>query len=425
MEITRNQWIFLAYLGSISYLRHSRFYFMQANAKAALDARHSKDKDKNNDKESKCFESNVEANMNVNEYTISQSTWRVHNLLTANELVFESFISMSVRGLFLTYAIPSISSVLQKTGGFNKDVKRRYADMELLIREFNENAVDGTVEFNGMPERAKKSLLRLNAIHSQYSNIITYKDMVYVLVVFATTPWILNTRWSWRTTTIEERECIYYHWCDIGNIMGLDIETHFKSWDDMVKYKRDYELKYMKYSKCNYVVSHATIDYFLDGVIPKLLHNITRPVILQIMSILQETPEHAKALGLPKANPVLSIVVDVFLTLRASFMKFMIPPRPLSWKDRLTGFAGCPVPNFSGYSYNDTDTDTDNDKESKGGGCPFSFRPSRNLDFNNDTYGPTDSSDAYIIEEMGPSHVTLGKLVENPVYLGSTEKKIL
>ena len=37
------------------------------------------------------------------------------------------------------YAIPSISSVLVTTGGFQRNVKRRYADMELLIREFNEN----------------------------------------------------------------------------------------------------------------------------------------------------------------------------------------------------------------------------------------------------------------------------------------------
>ena len=60
-------------------------------------------------------------------------------------------------------------------GGFNKDVERRYADMELLIREFNESAVDGTEAYGGQPARAKKALLRLNAIHAKYSNIITYR----------------------------------------------------------------------------------------------------------------------------------------------------------------------------------------------------------------------------------------------------------
>ena len=47
--------------------------------------------------------------------------------------------------------------------------------MELLIREFNECAVDGTEAFGGQPARAKKALLRLNAIHAKYSNVITYR----------------------------------------------------------------------------------------------------------------------------------------------------------------------------------------------------------------------------------------------------------
>ena len=85
------------------------------------------------------------------------STWRVHNLLTAMDMRLEAWISMSMRGLLSTYAIPSIASLLHSTGGFQEDIQRRYADMELLIREFNENAVDGGSEMypeenNGDPQ---------------------------------------------------------------------------------------------------------------------------------------------------------------------------------------------------------------------------------------------------------------------------------
>ena len=59
------------------------------------------------------------------EKSTTGSTWRVHNLLTALEFEFEAWLSMSARGLFLTYASPSISSILYKTGGFNKDIDRR------------------------------------------------------------------------------------------------------------------------------------------------------------------------------------------------------------------------------------------------------------------------------------------------------------
>ena len=97
------------------------------------------------------------------------SVWRVHNVLTANELQFEAMLSMSVRGLLSTYAIPTISGVLLQTGGFSRDVRRRYADMELLIREFNENAADGETRWDGQPDRARIAIQRLNAIHAAYT----------------------------------------------------------------------------------------------------------------------------------------------------------------------------------------------------------------------------------------------------------------
>ena len=353
---------------------------------------------------------------------IGKSTWRVHNLLTALELVFESWTAMSARGLFLTYAIPSISSVLHKTGGFDKDVARRYADMELLIREFNESAVDGTTEFDGQPDRAKVAILRLNAIHQEYSSLITYRDMVYVLIVFATTPSLwFQSRWSWRRSTEEERECIYYHWCDIGQMMGLDIKDHFHCWDDMLQYKRAFETKHMRYALCNKLVSHSTVEFFLQGVVPMCVHGVVRPVVLQLLSAMQEFPEHAAALGLPKANPLVLICVDFVLTLRALFCRYLLPPRPLRWIERLTGRASVKIELGDSYPFNTGGQ----------GGCPFSlsYRPTRGLDFNNNTYTPQSegvgTGNAYVIENMGPKHITSGKLCTNPRYLGHDERKIL
>ena len=196
------------------------------------------------------------------------SAWRVHNLLMAGDLKFEAFLAMSARGLFLTYGIPSISSVLQKTGGFSEDTSRRYADMELLIREFCENAPDGCLHFDGQPDRAIKAIGRLNAIHDKYGSIILYRDMMYVLSVFMTTPFLLmESRWSWRRCTKAEKECIFFHWVDIGSLMGLRVEDNFSSLDDVVNYKYNYEKKHMRYAKSNEVVGHSTIDFFVNGTI--------------------------------------------------------------------------------------------------------------------------------------------------------------
>jgi hypothetical protein len=341
------------------------------------------------------------------------STWRVHNLLTALELDFEAWLAMSARGLFLTYAIPSVSSVLFKTGGFNKDVDRRYADMELLIREFNENAVDGTVDFNGQPERAKEALYRINAIHQHYKSLIKYEDMLYVWSVFAITParW-MESRWSIRPMTSKEKQCVYHHWVDIGKLMNLHVDTKFDSWESVWKFKVEYEQRHMKVCESNIAVSQGTIDYFLNGVVkvPALIC-LARPVVNQLMSCMQDDPLHAEALGLPKSNPVVYFMLDVVLTFRAALFRWLLPPKPMGWMDRLTGVVGTPFK---------MEVTKGGDGSSK---CPMHkvlYWPARALDFGNKTYTPSSSGGGapYSIQNMGPLHVAEGELCEHPIYLG-------
>jgi hypothetical protein len=135
------------------------------------------------------------------------------------------------------------------------------------------------------------------------------------------------------------------------------------------------------------------------------MHAFVRPAVLQVLSCLQETPEHAAALGLPEANQQLFACVDVLLTLRALLCRYMLPPRPFRWFERLTGH--CPVV-----------------APEKGEGCPMlkMYHPTRALDFNNRTY---DGKHPYIVQNMGPRHIEPGKLCERPKYLGHEEKKIL
>lgn len=426
--MSRNQsWLLPASLGGLSWValvaffRHHRYQFMQKNAHATLLAISSA-KDADNRipaadataaKQCPAAADNTSAN---NDDDIGQSAWRMHNLLTANELVFESWMAMVSRGLFLTYAVPSISAVLQHTGGFSKDVDRRYADTELLIREFSESAVDGTVAFNGQPHRAVLALHRLNAIHQEYSNLITYRDMVYVLSVFAVAPgtWFAS-RWSWRDLSPEERECVYHQWCQIGTVMGLDISTHFSCWGDIRDYKKAFEAKHMRYAPSNKLVAHSTIDWFLEGSLPPWLSRIVKPLVLQVMSTMQESPAHAEALGLPAANPVLMLLVDAALTARALFCRYLLLPRRIRCKDRLTGTDGVKITHGNNYPF-------------EGQGCPVSmtYRPTRSLDFNNKTYTPEGThGEPYIIENMGPRHIEAGLLCPHPRYLGHDEKKII
>lgn len=399
----------IAYLGLVRFARWRRDAYMEATASLALRKRRNKESEGiHNDSKG--------------------STWRVHNVLTALELEFEAWLSMSSRGLFLTYAIPSISGVLFKTGGFEKETARRYADMEILIREFNENAVDGTefindsmvANFAGQPERAKTALFRINAIHQKYKSVIKYEDMIYVWSVFACTParW-MESRWSVRPLTADEKECIYHHWIDIGKLMNLQVDTQFNNWDEIMDYKKNFEKKHMRPTKSNFVVASSTIEYFLVGVLPSAwMRNLFRPIVLQLMSCLQDDPSHALALGLPKANPFLLFILDVLLTFRALAVRWLLPPTPAFMQDRLTGKSPTV---FTMH--------TDN---KSGSGCPMKsiFYPARTLDFNNTTYIPlkisptggtgveTVPEGGYSLEDMGPPSVKKGYLCEKPVYLG-------
>ena len=335
----------------------------------------------------------------------SGTVWRVHNLLTANELRYEAFLAMSSRGLLMTYAIPSISSVLVRTGGFSKDISRRYADMELLIREFNENAADGTTAWNGNPARAKLAIQRLNAIHNQYGHLILYRDMLYVLSVFMCTGSLWSkTRWSSRPFTCAEDACVFQHWMGIGRLMNLQVDDEALNWktlDDVVRFKYAYEAARLKFSPTNKIVVDSTINFFLQSV-PTTFRGVAKPLIRHVLSALQDKPEHAYALGLPSPpNLFVKYSVDFALTLRAVISRYLSPPYSVDWVDRLT-------------SLKEAETSHT---------CPFKmYTPTRNLDFGNKTYSPTGPG--YVIEQMGPSSIERGLLVEKPSYYTYSEKAV-
>lgn len=284
-------------------------------------------------------------------------------------------------------------------GGFCKDIDRRYADMEILIREFNENAADGTESWDGYPQRAKLAIHRLNAIHNKYGNLILYRDMLYVLSVFMCTGSLWSrTRWSSRRQTDAENACVFAHWMNIGRLMNLQVDAPELSWkniEDVVKFKYDYEAKYMRFSVTNKAVVDSTLAYFLNSL-PSVIQWMVRPLLPHVLAALQERPEQAAALGLPSPpSSFIRCAVDFALTLRAVISRYLCPPYSTEWVDRLT----------SKNAMQDLS-------------CPFKvYTPTRNLDFGNTTYTP--KGPGYSIEMLGPSSVEPGLTSETPKYTGS------
>lgn len=160
-----------------------------------------------------------------------------------------------------------------------------------------------------------------------------------------------------------------------------------------------------------------------------MFKSFLKPLLRHIIAAGQHSKACREALGLPTPNILISIFLDIILTSRALICRWLLPPLPLMWKDRLTGLTPYPV------SANSTPITTKKGEKKGviGRGCPFQmFYPTRSLDFNNTVYTPqgamvVDSVDnnessmtakGYIIEHMGPRSIDKGKLVSKPMYVG-------
>src|SRR4051794_4723936 len=62
--------------------------------------------------------------------------------------------------LFRTYAVPSISGLLDRTGEFNSHAQKRYDDTDLILNEIAENGYDS--------ERGRAAIRRMNQMHGRF-----------------------------------------------------------------------------------------------------------------------------------------------------------------------------------------------------------------------------------------------------------------
>ena len=113
--------------------------------------------------------------------------------------------------LFRTYAVPSISGLLAKTGAFETATRKRYDDTELILSEITENGLDS--------DRGQAALARMNAMHGAYR--IRNDDMLYVLSTFVFEPERWLARFGKRAMTDHEKAAVFAHYRRLGAAMGI------------------------------------------------------------------------------------------------------------------------------------------------------------------------------------------------------------
>lgn len=214
--------------------------------------------------------------------------------------------------LFRTYALPSISTLLEKTKSFTNACGARYDDTDLLISEVTQNPLDS--------KRSVTAIRRINAIHNMYKGQISNEDMIYVLSVFIFEPirWIETV--EWRTLTPEECQASLQVWTDIGERMGIDNIP--KTLDEYSDWNVAYEKQHIKYKESNAVIGGATIALFLS-----LVPSFARPFGRRLAYCLMDERLRV-AMGYPNPDPMLQRVVDTLLYCRKICLRYACLPRP-------------------------------------------------------------------------------------------------
>lgn len=194
---------------------------------------------------------------------------RIVFLSGAYEFPFDSARALEL-ALFRTYAVPSVSGLLEQTGEFIHRARKRYDDTDLILSEILEHGYDS--------ERGLAALRRMNQMHGRYP--IANADYLYVLSTFIFEPIRWIGRFGWRPLSQNERMAIFYFWREVGRRMNIrEIPTEFEAYE---RYNVEYERLHFRYSPANPAVGDATLDVFLEKL-PAALHPLGRAAVFALM----------------------------------------------------------------------------------------------------------------------------------------------
>lgn len=211
--------------------------------------------------------------------------------------------------LFRTYAVPSVSALLDQTGEFQLRALKRYDDTDLILSEILEHGFES--------ERGRAALRRMNQMHGRFP--ISNDDFLYVLSTFVYEPIRWNRRFGWRQFVEQERLALFYYYRELGrrmNVKSLPDDT-----DKFEQFSTEYERRNFRFSESNQRVANATRDMFLAKVLPAPLIALGRP---GLYAILDEPL--IEAFGFPKPSRWMRGFVGGALKLRARAVA-LLPPR--------------------------------------------------------------------------------------------------
>ncbi len=211
--------------------------------------------------------------------------------------------------LFRTYAVPSISGLLVKTGEFETRPQKRYDDTELLLSEALENGLDSY--------RGGEAIDRINAMHARYR--IANDDMLYVLSTFVLEPMRWLAQHGRRGLTPHESRAMLNYYRDLGARLGIsDIPATLPEFE---RFNRAFEAERFRFAPSNARIGEATLDLLLGFYLPRRLFWLGRPVAISLMD-----PPLIAAMGFAAPPGWVRRATQAAMRLRAGVLR-LLPPR--------------------------------------------------------------------------------------------------
>src|SRR5437660_6720423 len=170
---------------------------------------------------------------------------RIVFLSSCHDFPFDTTRSLEF-ALFRTFCVPSISTLLDRTGEFRQRSQKRYDDTDIIVSELMEWGYDSN--------RGKRALRRMNQLHGRFA--IANEDFLYVLSTFVYEPIRWNQRFGWRPLTEQEKLAGFHFWRVIGRRMNIRaIPETFEAFE---RYNVEYERREPRYAASNRVIADDT-----------------------------------------------------------------------------------------------------------------------------------------------------------------------
>jgi ER-bound oxygenase mpaB/B'/Rubber oxygenase, catalytic domain len=232
---------------------------------------------------------------------------RIVYLDTCFEFPWDTTRSLEL-ALFRTFAVPSVSGLLDRTGEFAARPQKRYDDTDLILSTIAECGY-------ASPE-GRRALRQMNRIHGRFE--ISNEDFLYVLSSFVFEPIRWNRRFGWRPLLEAERLASFYFWREVGRLMAIrGIPAHY---EELERFNEEYEREQFERTPAAERVGAATRDMFLAWF-PWLPRRLGAQAIYALLD-----DRLLDAFGFPRPPRAVRAGVEAALRARARVVA-ALPPR--------------------------------------------------------------------------------------------------